>query len=477
MADDSPSLERRLGLAPAVALNVTGIVGAGVFITIPLMLLELPGPYALLGWIVAALLMLLDGTVWGELGASFPGSGGSYLYLREGFGSKRWGKLTGFLFLWQFLLSGPLETSSGLIAIAQFSKALAPEWTEWARQHTHRVPLIEGTGIALEIGPHRAIGFGLGFLLIILAYRTIDVLGRLTVTFWLGVLGAIFWIVIAGVAHFDSSVAFDVKGIEFSSPGQFAQGLGATMMLAMYSYLGYYNVCYIGDEVRSPGKTIPRAIFLSALLVSALFVALHLSMLGTISWREAPTERPAVDEYNLPVEFMTRVQGPWAARLLAALLIWSCLGSAFSQLVSYSRIPFGAARRGEFFAVFSSVHPRLHIPHVSLMMVGALTLAWSFFDLSTVISALLVTRILEQFIGQIIALWLLRARQPDVPRPFRIWLYPVPSVLALAGWCYIYLMSGRAFILLGLVTTALGLVAFLAWSWGRRQWPFEFVDA
>src|SRR3954454_10493944 len=99
------------------------IVGAGVFITIPLMLKELPGPWALLGWLIAGALILVDGLIWSELGAALPGSGGSYLYLLESYGPKRWGRLTAFLFIWQFMLSGPLELASGLIAMDVFSQA------------------------------------------------------------------------------------------------------------------------------------------------------------------------------------------------------------------------------------------------------------------------------------------------------------------------------------------------------------------
>src|SRR6516225_3127102 len=136
-------LQRHFGLVHATALNVTMIVGAGVFITIPLMLKELPGPYALLGWLAAGGLMLVDGMIWSELGATMPGSGGSYLYLLEGYGRERWGRLMAFLFIWQFLISGPLELASGFIAISQFSGYLSPgfeefnknwskEWTVWA---------------------------------------------------------------------------------------------------------------------------------------------------------------------------------------------------------------------------------------------------------------------------------------------------------------------------------------------------------
>src|SRR5580765_6496857 len=135
----APSLTRGLGLWQATAVNITQIVGAGVFATIPLILGVLPGPYALLAWLVAGVLILCDSLIWGELGAALPAAGGSYHILLECYGRSRWGRLMAFLFVWQILISGPLEVGSGLAAAAQFSTALSPEWKAFDEQHTARV--------------------------------------------------------------------------------------------------------------------------------------------------------------------------------------------------------------------------------------------------------------------------------------------------------------------------------------------------
>jgi amino acid transporter len=245
------------------------------------------------------------------------------------------------------------------------------------------------------------------------------------------------------------------------------------MVMALYSYIGYYNICYIGEEVRDPGRTIPRAIFLSAVLVCVLFTALHLAMLGTVPWSEALTSRQHLkDEYSLPADFMGRIHGTWAVQLITLLLIGSCFGSVFAGLLGYSRIPYGAARAGHFFQAVAHVHPHHLIPHVSLLLVGGLTLLWSFFDLENVIKALIATRILVQFVGQIIGLFLLRYTQPERPRPFRIWFAPLPCGLALAGWLYVYAASGRQFIVPSLLTLLAGVAAFLLWSGRLGEWPF-----
>jgi amino acid transporter len=466
-------LQRHFGLLHATALNVTMIVGAGVFITIPLMLTKLPGPYALLGWLVAGGLMIVDGLIWSELGAMMPGSGGSYLYLLECFGPRRWGRMMAFLFIWQFLISGPLEVATGLIAIAQFSNELSPNFAAFNQAWTWQwtlCQLAENEDLKITVGPDRLLGLLLGVLIVVLLYRRITILGRLTITFWLGVLGIMVWILVDGLLRFQWDVAFDFSGAASRWPDDFASGLGATMVLAMYSYFGYYNVCYIGDELRDPGRTIPRSILLSAVLVCVLFVGLHLAMMGTISWHSVPAD-PEKENYSLPAAFM-KARGDWAVKLVTVLLIWSCFGAAFAALLGYSRIPYGAARYGHFFAALGKVHPRHHIPHVSLLLVGGLTLFWNFFSLQSVIDAMIVTRILEQFIGQIIGVMLLRRLQPERVRPYKMWLYPLPCVLALVGWLYMYVTAKGLYITLGLVTLLAGTGVFLFWSARTGGWPF-----
>jgi amino acid transporter len=466
-AAEDGRLVRTIGPWQATALNVTMIVGAGVFVTIPPMLGVLPGPYALLAWLAAGALILVDGLIWSELGAALPGSGGSYHFLLESYGRERWGRLMAFLFIWQFLISGPLEIGSGLVAIAQFSTALSPAFHQFNEARTWKVVLWQEQELSVSFGPARLIGFGLGVAIIVLLWRNTRTLGRLTVTFWLGVLAAIAWVLVEGWARFDPAVAFDFSGRAAAVPDDLGSKLGAGMILAMYSYLGYYNVCYVGDEVRDPGRTIPRAVLTSALLVCVLFVGLHLAMLGTVPWQQVPTND---DAYSLPAEFMRRIHGEWAVTLLTLLLIWSCFGSAFAGLLGYSRIPFGAARAGHFFAAFGRL--RQGVPYWSLLLVGGLMLVWSFFDLQNIINALITTRLLEQFIGQVFGVVLLRRNRPDLYRPYRMWLYPLPCLLTLAGWLYLYLSAGLFYIGLGAGTLLLGGGVFLLWAWRTRGWPF-----
>jgi amino acid transporter len=471
--NDGHGLHRHFGLLQATALNVTMVVGAGVFATIPIMLGLLPGPYALLAWVAAGGLVLVDSLIWCELGAALPGSGGSYLYLLESFGRRRWGRLMAFLFIWQFLLSGPLELASGFIAMDTFSQSLSPAFRDYNGPRTWSLTLWAEQDLTLSCSPARLGCVGIGVLLIVLLYRRITSLGRLTVTFWLGVLGALAWINVEGWLRFDPARAFDFSAQAASWPQDFTPKLGEAMLLAMYSYLGYYNVCYIGDEVREPGKTIPRAILLSSLLIIALFVGTHLALMGSVSWRDVPSpDSEEGKQFSLAAEFMRQLHGEWAAQLITVLLIWSCIGSAFAGLLGYSRIPFGAAVNGHFFRGFARIHPEHRIPHVALLLVGAMTMLWSFLDLGNAIKALFTTRILSQFVAQIAALVVLRRTQPYRQLPFRVWLYPIPCGLALVGWLYLFWSAGTLFMALGGATVLTGVFAFFLWARATSSWPF-----
>lgn len=269
MSSLQPTLPRHLGLLHATALNISMVVGAGVFITIPLLLKELPGPAALLGWVAAGILMVADGLVWSELGAMMPGSGGSYRYLLEAYGPKRWGRLMAFLFVWQFLISGPLEVGSALIAMATFSNGLHPDFKAFNQRWTWEFKWAE---VGITVNPARLLALIVGIVIIALLYRRATSLGRLTVVVTAGVMAIIGWILIDGLLHFDLETFTATPVNTGSDAWGFVGGLGKAMILAMYAYLGYYNVCYLGDEVREPGTTIPQAILISALTVCVLFV-------------------------------------------------------------------------------------------------------------------------------------------------------------------------------------------------------------
>jgi amino acid transporter len=416
----------------------------------------LGGPQAMLGWLVALLIVIPDGMVWSELGAAMPGSGGSYVYLREGFGRESFGRLMAFLFIWQFILSGPLEIASGYIGFAQYMDYI---WK--APQSSTTIGGIKIYSVAIVIG----------LINIALLYRQIKHVGKITVSLWVGTLLTTGAVILTGAAHFDPKIAFDFPPGAFNFSTGFLFGLGAASRIGVYDYLGYYDVCYIGDEVKNPGRTIPRSVIISVISVAVIYIAINFSIIGIVPWREFTAEGNQSAQFIVSL-MMERIYGPKVAAVVTVMILWTALGSCFALLLGYSRIPFAAARDGYFFKVFSRLHPKHNFPHVSLLVIGVVAIICSFFSLGIVIDVLIATRIIVQFAGQIFAVALLRKNSPNMERPYRIWLYPLPSLIALAGWMFIYLTLDRKIIIFSLVALAAGVVSFLAWSRGASKWPF-----
>jgi amino acid transporter len=444
-------LARRFGLVQATALNMSNMIGIGPFITIPLLMTALGGPQAMVGWVIAVLIAVFDGMIWSELGAMMPGSGGSYLYLREAFGRESLGRLMAFLFIWQFILSGPLEIASGYIGFAKYAgyvwRGLTP------------------TGAIL-------IAAGVGVVNILLLYRRITFVGKLTVALWVGTLLTTLAVIFTGARHFDPRLAFDFPPHAFDFSIGFLFGLGAATRIGVYDYLGYYDVCYIADEVRDPGRVIPRSIIISVLCVAVIYFAINLSIIGVVPWRDfVPADARPDSDFIVSI-FMERIYGRTAATLFTAMVLWTAFGSVFALLLGYSRIPYAAALDGYFFKVFGRLHPSKNFPHVSLVVIGVISILCCLFSLGMVIDALITTRILVQFIGQVFAVILLRRREPERPRPYRVWLYPLPNLLALVGWVFVFATTDWKVILFGLGTLAAGAVLFLIWSRRTRRWPF-----
>jgi amino acid transporter len=445
------TLTRRFGLVHATALNMINMIGIGPFITIPLLMTALGGPQAMLGWLVALVIVVCDGMVWSELGAAMPGSGGSFAYLREAFGRERFGRLMAFLFVWQFILSGPLEIASGYIGFSQYLGYIWPA----------------ASGSAFFV-----VCVAVGLLNIALLYRRITSIATITVSLWVGTLATTAAVIASGAVSFDPALAFDTPPGAFDFSLGFLLGLGAAARVGIYDYLGYYDVCYIGEEVKDPGRVIPRSILISTIAVAVIYFGINLSIIGVIPWREFV---PAGDhpESNFIVSiFMERLYGSRVATFFTLMILWTAFGSVFALLLGYSRIPYAAARDGYFFRAFARLHPRGDFPHVSLLVLGAISIAACLFSLGIVIDALIATRILVQFMGQVAGVVRLRQVRPDMPRPYRMWLYPLPAGIAFLGWLFVFVTTDVRVIAFGVGILALGGVGFLLWSRQVRQWPF-----
>jgi amino acid transporter len=433
---------RAIGLFPATALNMSQMVGVGPFITIPLILAVLTGPLAIAGWVLGALIAICDGLVWAELGAAMPTAGGSYVYLREGF-QYRLGRFVPFMFVWSTLLVTPLIMSTGMIGMTDY---LAYFW--------HMSPWVT-----------HAVAVGFTVLTVALLWRRIESVAAITKLLWAGMIVTVCLVIVGAYSHFNAHLAFHVPPGALSI-GSFAAGLGAGLVIAIYDFLGYYTVAYMGDEIKQPGRVMPKAIIFSILGVMCIYLAMNIGILGVMP------VKAIINSKFVGSDAMTAVWGRPAAVIVTILILITAFASVYTGLAGASRLPFNAARDRMFFRPFGKLHRTLRFPHISLLVMGVVTAIATFFTLTTIINALIALTIWVQFIGQIVALTILRKKQPGLRRPYKQWLYPVPSIIALVGWIYIFQGSGWGAIKIMLMWTGLGVVAFLVWARIEHTWPF-----
>jgi amino acid transporter len=432
-------LIRGIGLWQATALNMIDMIGVGPFITIPLIIAAMHGPQAMLGWVLGALLVSCDGLVWAELGATFPEAGGPVRYLREMYGP-RYGKLLSFLFVWQLTFSAPLSIASGCIGLAQYAGYLWPALRTVLAAHEFHIsiPAVGTTVLAVTITNGTFVAMSAVALAVFLLYRRITIIGRLASFLWVGVIGSALWIIVSGLLHFNAAQAFTFPEGAWTLNQDFFLGLGAALLIAVYDYWGYYNVCYLGAEVRDPARTIPRAILLSIAGVAVIYLTMNISILGAMPWQEVQAST------FIASDFMQRIWGVGVARVITILMIWTAFASVFSLILGYSRVPYAAALEGNYFKVFGKVHPRHEFPHVSLLTLGGVAMCFCLFKLADVVTALVVIRVMVQFLAQTLGIIVLRSTRPGLARPFRMWLYPVPALLAFLGFVYLLIMRPKS---------------------------------
>jgi len=428
-----PELSRRISLLQATAINMTDMVGIGPFIVLSVVVETMHGPAFLYAWIAGAVLSFIDATVWSELGATFPMAGGSYNFLKEGFGPKT-GKLMSFLFVWQTMIQAPLVIASAAIGFSQYLGYIFPQsvWTS---------KLVSGCVV---------------LLIIFLLYRKIETIGKISVLLWIGVLVTMMWIIYGGITHgnFIEPVKHINDGLELNAA--FAAALGFASVKTIYSFLGYYNVCHLGGEITEPQKNIPRSMFISIAGITVLYLCMNISVSSVL-----PLEQIEKSPFVVS-EFIQVLYGHTAATFATVLILWVAFASVFSATLGYSRIPYAAAKDGAFFKVFAQLHPTKHFPYVSLLVLGAVAFVFSLlFKIKEVISAILAMRIMVQFIAQAVGLILLSKKKG---RSFFKWhmpLFPVPALLAILIWIGIFISTGLHMMLAGVIVTTAGVIVYV----------------
>ena len=472
-----PQLIRGIGTAGATALNMIDMIGVGPFITMPLIIAAMGGPQAMLGWIFGALLVICDGLVWAELGASMPKSGGPYNYLKEIYGANKLGRLMSFLFIWQLTFSAPLSIASGSIGFASYATYAFPslDKTFFAQEFKYSLPFFGDftLNVAATLGTLLAMSM-IGFCVFLL-YRKITIIEKFSKILWIVVMLTIVWIIFAGLTNFNPALAFDFPPNAFELNQGFFLGLGAALLISVYDYWGYYNVNFFAGEVKNPEKTIPRSIMLSIALVAAIYIVMNISILGVIPWQEfMETAKSDARKYVISV-FMERLYGSTAGIIATLLIMFTAFASVFSLLLGYSRVPYAAALDGNYFKIFKKVHPEHRFPYVSLLIMGSIAALFCFFKLVDVVTALVVIRITIQFLAQIVGLLILRQTRPEMPRPFKMWLYPIPALIAIAGFLYVLFMrpNFQKEIKYAAVLIVLGLIIYFVRAYKKDEFPFD----
>ncbi len=454
----APKLQRSLGLFHATVLNMIDMVGIGPFVTLPIVIGFMNGMF-LYAWIAGAVLSMIDAMIWSELGAAYPLAGGSYNFLKEAYGKKGPGSMMSFLYVWQTVIQAPLVAASAAIGFSQYLGYLE-ELNDWQQKAVSGMVIIAVT-----------------FLL----YRKIDSIGKIGVLLWSGVLLTLGWIIFGGIAHGNFLQPLKDINADFSW-GQLASfAFGQACIKSVYSYLGYYNVCHLGGEIKKPGKNIPRSMFISVIGIAILYLAMNVSVSSVIPWQEIKAWQDSGQNNFVVSTFIERLYGTGAAKIATVMILWVALASLFAVMLGYSRVPYAAAADGAFFKFFGKLHPTKNFPYVSLLVLAGFAFVFSLlFKMKHVIDGILAMRIMVQFVGQAVGVILLRKRKGTATLPYKMPLYPLPVILAIAMWLFVFCATGLTIILSFLIVFGSGLMVYFIYAKLQHKWPYpqkDFPDA
>jgi len=423
---------RKINLLQATSINMIDMVGIGPFVVMPFVVAQFNSGLFIWAWIFGAFTAFMDAMIWSELGAKYPLAGGTYNFHRIAFGEKG-GKLMSFLYVWQTSIQAPLVVASAAIGFAQYLTYIVP----------------------LDFWQQKLVSGGLVVLVFLLLYRKIETIGKISVVMGSIVVLTVLWIITSGLMAQQHSVRLLPAGNESFFTLAFWAAIGQASVKTVYAYLGYYNVCHLGGEIKNPGKNIPRSIFISIIGISALYLLMNISVMGVIPWQVVKSD----DKY-LVSTFMQLIYGSQAGVIVTILILFIAFSSLFAVVLGYSRVPYAAAVDGNFFTPFAKLHPVKNFPYVSLIVLCALGFVFSLFmRLGDVISSILAMRIIVQFIGQAVGVVLLRKKFGNKGLPFKMWLFPVPIILSITIWIFLFI-STEWFALWGSLIAVFGVIVY-----------------
>ncbi len=444
-------LQRRLGLFQSTVLNMIDMVGIGPFITLPFVI-GLLGDMYLYAWIAGALLSFIDAMIWSELGAAYPFAGGSYNFLKEAYGKNGPGKMMSFLYVWQTIIQAPLVAASAAIGFAQYFVYLVP----------------------LEVWQQKLLSGAVIIFITILLYRKIENIGKLGVLLWIGVIATLGWIIFAGISHgnFLEPIRHSASSLNVNILFSFL--FGQACVKTIYSYLGYYNVCHLGGEIKDPGKNIPKSMFISVAGITILYLCMNISITSVIPWQQIQQAQQSGKNNYVISSFFEILYGSKAAVVATVMILWVALSSLFAVMLGYSRVPYAAAADGAFFKIFARLHPTKNFPYISLLVLAAFAFVFSLlFRMGDIISGILAMRIMVQFIGQAAGVVLLRKRNGSKQLPYKMPLYPLPVILVIAMWLFIFYATGTTVIASFAAVFLSGVIVYMVQAKIKNNWPFK----
>jgi len=466
--------EMKLSLMQACGLNTMNMFGTGPFITIPFVVAATvpPGPHALIGYAVAAFACMNDSLVWSELGSIWPDSGGSYVYLRELYGRHTYGRLMAFLFVWQIMVSGPMECASGFIATAQYIAYITED-----NSYVH----------------HSGIAFAMCVCTVWALYREIDEVGTITLVLWAFTICAILFAIIAGYAAFDPKY---IKTPEdaFDDPSAFLVSLGTAARYAVYDFTGYYDVNFVGTEVINPRETIPIACIVTCCVVAMVFFLVDVAVIGSMEWNpntdpagyvKLVTTESAGSNYIMALFCETHISRGFAI-FFTLIVCVTIFGSCFSFMIGLAQIPYTAAKDGYFYHFLSHDHPtHKGLSDYSLLFVGLISTIFCFLELSIVIEGMLTMQLLVQFMGQGFGLlyyrYLIPLREQEA-RVFEMPCFPLPNIIQLVVFGFIFattdtwIWHGTPLLEVAMVFIGSGAVCYFLWAKKNGFWPYTFGE-
>lgn len=423
---------RKINLLQATSINMIDMVGIGPFVVMPFVVAQFDNGLFIWAWIFGAFTAFMDAMIWSELGAKYPLAGGTYNFHRIAYG-KKGGRLMSFLFVWQTAIQAPLVVASAAIGFAQYLTYIVP----------------------LDFWQQKMVSGGLVILVFILLYRKIETIGKISVVMGSIVVLTIIWIIISGLTNQQQSIQLLPSGNESFFTYAFWAAVGQASVKTVYAYLGYYNVCHLGGEIKNPGKNIPRSIFISIFGIATLYLLMNISVMGVMPWQSVKEG----DRY-LVSSFMEYLYGHQAGIIVTVLILCIAFSSLFAVALGYSRIPYAAAVDGNFFKLFAKLHPTKNFPYISLIALCVLGFIFSLLmRLGDVIVSILAMRIIVQFVGQAAGVVLLRKKFGTEGLPYKMWLFPLPVIISVLIWLFLFVSTGW-FALWGSIIAIIGVIVY-----------------